>query len=149
MKKIVLIGLAAVVAVGIAVPMALGASAPKATGNVDFVYPNVTGNVTFEAQGTTTNAKGKLAYTNSTGGYLNGVVTCYIKVDNTAMFSGPITSGSPGYTGTYFVAKVVDDVWAAGRTRSRFMRTSRGACSEAFGADHANVTSGNLAVHKA
>ena len=109
MKRILLIGLTPVIAVGISVPVALAASAPKATGNVDFVFQTgngpVTGNVTFNAQGTTTNAKGQLAYTNSVGQFLNGVVTSYSQSGNTAVFSGTITDGSPVFTGMHFVRK--------------------------------------------
>ena len=154
MKRILLIGLAALVAVSIAVPVALGASAPKATGNVDWVYgPAVTGNVTFDAQGTTTDAKGQLAYTNSVGQFLNGVVTCFKKIDSkTAVFSGTITDGSPVFTANpYFVAKVVDNgsSGAAGPdTIAVFVNDVPQNCSVDPGADHADVTSGNLTVHK-
>ena len=50
----------------------------------------------FQRQGTTKDAKGQLSYTDSTGNYLNGVVTCFNQVDaKTAVFSGTITDGSP------------------------------------------------------
>ncbi len=154
MRKILLSGLAAVVAMSIAVPVALGASAPKATGNVDWVFGSVTGNVTFDAQGTTTDAKGQLAYTNSVGEFLNGVVTCFNKIDSkTAVFSGTITDGSPVYMANpYFVAKVVDNgsSGAAGPdTIAVFVDDVAQNCSDNPGDIHADVTSGNLTVHKA
>ena len=113
MKKILVALIAVIAVVAVAVPMALAGSAPKATGDVDWAYGAVTGNVTFNAQGTTTDAKGQLQYTDSSGNYLNGVVTCFKQVDaKTAVFSGTITDGSPGYltpANPYFIAKVVDN----------------------------------------
>jgi hypothetical protein len=153
-KKILVALLTAVVAVGIAVPMALGASAPKATGGVDWVYGASTGHVSFNAQGTTTDAKGQLSYTDSTGNYLNGVVTCFKQVDSkTAVFSGTITDGSPSYltpANPYFIAKVVDNgtpgtagpdqiaVWANQGPTS---------CADSFSPQTAVVTGGNLVAH--
>ena len=150
MKRLLLAAVA-VVAIGAAVPAALAAPAPKATGDVDWSYaPSATtGHVSFNAQGTITDAKGELVYSDSTGGQLHGVVTCYKQVNaTTAVFSGKITDGSPGYVAPadpYFVAKVVDNgtpgtagpdkiaVWANAGPRS---------CDVSFNPDFADVTGG-------
>jgi hypothetical protein len=154
--KNILVALIAVVAVvAVAVPMALAASAPKATGNVDWVYGAYTGNVTFTAQGTTTDAKGQLDYTNNTGAFLHGVVTCFKQVDaKTAVFSGKITDGSPDYVAPanpYFIAKVVDNGTpgkAGPDTIAVFANDGGTDCSvDPIGAVHADVTNGNLVVH--
>jgi hypothetical protein len=154
--KRILVALIAVVALGgVAVPMALGASAAKATGDVDWVYGAYTGHVNFNAQGTTTDAKGQLAYTNSAGAYLNGVVTCFKQVDaKTAVFSGTITDGSPDYmtpANPYFIAKVVDNGTpgtAGPDTIAVFANDGGRDCSiDPIGNVHANVTNGNLVVH--
>ena len=86
-------------------------SIPSATGNVTWDYNRlVTGTVIFNADAT----GGTLAYKNSNGMWLNGVVTSYRQIDaHTAVFAGTITDGSLDYTdyhpGTdYFFAKVVD-----------------------------------------
>ena len=63
MKKILLIGLTAVVAVGIAVPMALGVSAPKATGSVDGLIRQPHRQHDVQRSGHAADAKGQLATT--------------------------------------------------------------------------------------
>ena len=83
-----------------------------ANGNVTWDYQGtVTGTVRFDANA----AGGSLAYTNSNGMWLNGVVTSYRQIDaHTAVFAGTITGGSADYTinhpgADYFFAKVVDN----------------------------------------
>ena len=124
----------------------------KATGNVNWVYGRTgsTGNVTFNAQGTKTSATGELAFTDSTGDSLNGVVTCFERInDTTAVFSGTITSGNPAYLAAanpYFIAKVVDN--GAADDRIAVYANHGDACAgDVFGTDLADVTSGNLVVH--
>ena len=135
--------------------MALAGSAPKATGDVDWAYGAYTGNVTFNAQGTTTDAKGQLEYTNNTGNFLNGVVTCFKQVDaKTAVFSGKITDGSPDYVAPanpYFIAKVVDNgtPGKAGPDKIAIYANAGGTncAADPIDDDLADVTSGNLVVH--
>ena len=119
---------------------------------MDLTYGTATGNVTFDAQGTTTSAKGQLAYTDSSGAYLNGVVTCFSMVGKTAVFSGTITSGSPGYmvANPYFVAKVVDGSTSGAAADKIAVWANVGGtdCSgDPIGTGLAPVTSGNLVVH--
>ena len=89
---------------------------PAATGDVGFAVQLggeiglLTGNVKFDAQGTTDNATGQLTMTNSLGYSLNGVVTCFNRIDaKTAVFSGTITDATLYATPGYFIAKVIDN----------------------------------------
>ena len=115
-----------------------------------------TGHVSFTAQQTSPyfDGKGQLVYSDSLGGYLHGVVTCFNQVgDHAAVFSGVITDGSPDYMAPpnpYFIAKVVDNgtpgtagpdqiaVWANEGPHS---------CVRGLDTKLADVTNGNLDVH--
>jgi hypothetical protein len=123
-----------------------------ATGNVDWVYdPNgSTGNVTFTAHGTKASAKGELTYTDSKGDALNGVVTCFERIDaQTAVFSGTITGGNPFYLTSpnpYFIAKVVDN-GAEGDQIAVYANHGDACSGDVFGTDLADVTSGDIVIH--
>ena len=114
----------------------------------------LTGNVTFAAQGTTTNATGQLAMTNSLGWHLNGDVTCFNRIDaKTAVFSGSITDASPLPTPGYFIAKVIDNGSSGDKIVVFVNEHGTANCSDPAndglpGGDIlADVTSGNLVVH--
>ena len=129
----------------------------EAIGNVDCVYgpTGSTGNVTFTAQGTKTSATGELAFTDSTGDSLSGVVTCFERInDTTAVSSGTITGGNPAYLAAanpYFIAKVVDNgtPGAAGDKIAVYANHGDACSGDVFGTDLADVTGGNLVFHTA
>ena len=128
------------------------ALAELANGDVDFSVELdgrlLTGNVEFAAQGTTTNGTGHLTMTNSWGYSLNGVVTCFNRIDaNTAVFSGTITDATLYQTPGYFIAKVVDN-GSSGDKIAVFVneQAPNGGCENPASDILADVTSGNLVV---
>jgi hypothetical protein len=113
----------------------------------------VTGTVIFDANAT----GGSLAYKNSNGMWLHGVVTSYRQIDaHTAVFAGEITDGSPDYTvnhaGTdYFFAKVVDG-GTPGSNGDQIAVLANEGPTDASGDYNMNngagiVTAGDLVVH--
>ena len=129
-----------------------------ATGDVTWDYKGlITGHVSFNANAT----GGSLAYQNSNGQWLHGVVTSYRQIDDhTAVFAGTIDAGSPDYTdyhaGTdYFFAKVVDNGSTGDQiavlANAGYKELPNGAPDISGDYDMSQgagiVTAGNLAVH--